>query len=40
MGRGGAVKELFKALRQPVEADVFLLKPQPNPNAVVAQIVV
>ena len=27
MGRGGVVRELCKAMRQPVEADVLLLKP-------------
>ena len=35
MGRGDAVKKLFKVMSEPLEADVPLLKPQPAVNAVI-----
>ena len=39
--RGGmAIKEMLKAMSQPVETDVLLLQPQSGTNAVVAQIIV
>lgn len=40
IGVAAPVKKLLKAIAQPVEANVFLLQPQPRADAVVAQIVV
>jgi len=34
------VKEPLKVMSQPMEADMFMLEPQPNLNSAVAQIVV
>lgn len=38
MGGGGAVKEPFKAISQPVEANVLLLQPQSRASRVALSI--
>lgn len=40
MRDGGAIKDLFKAMSQPLEANVLLLQPQARADAAVTQIVV